>query len=933
MQYIVGQRWASHAEPQLGLGIISESSHRRVTVTFPAAAESRVYATDNAPLSRVKYSVDDQVQDADENTFTITHVEEMAGIINYHVVDEAESKSQLHEIDLNCFIQFTTPKQRLFGGHIDRNSAFKLRVQTLEHSNRLSTSTVNGLLGSRTSLLPHQIYIANEVSKRHQPRVLLADEVGLGKTIEAGMILHQQIHTGKVAKVLILVPNALVHQWLVEMLRRFNLRFSIFDLERVQAIEESGYENPFDSEQRILADIDFITQYSDVKANALATDWDMIIVDEAHHLHWEEGNPSEQYQFIEQLAANTKSLLLLSATPEQAGIEGHFARLKLLDPERFYDLEKFKQEEAGYQALHDLIQDLLDHQGDLSKAQQQTLETFLGEPIAADHDKNTIINQLLDHHGTSRVLMRNTRAAHQGFPERVLNSYPLDCPEIYQGKNDTLEQALFPETAHDEALWIANDPRVEWLAKQLKTLKHEKVLVICHNAATAQALDHHFNLYAGIRSCSFYEGLSILERDRAAAYFAETDNGAQVLVCSEIGSEGRNFQFAHHLVLFDLPLNPDLIEQRIGRLDRIGQTHPIQIHVPYLLNTAQENLFRWCHEGLNLFQQSCQAGYAIFEHFQQRLETALLSSGETLDALLEDTSNYANQVAKELEKGRDRLLELNSCRKDIANGLIATIENEEDNASLAEYMEAIFDEYGIDQEEHSEHTLLVRPSNEMQGQHFPWLQEDGNTITFSREKALSREDMDFLSWEHPMVTEAMDMILNSEHGNTAIASMQVRGIPKGGYLLETIYGIDITAPKALQLSEFLPISPQRLLIDNEGKNYANSVSHEKLNELTKPVKLKIAQSITSQLRDSLEGLLNRTQASADKLLETTKADALAKLSAKLEPEIKRLEALKKINPNVRQDEIDFLVNRLELSKELINKAAFNLQAVRVVVNT
>lgn len=105
--------------------------------------------------------------------------------------------------------------------------------------------------------------------------------------------------------------------------------------------------------------------------------------------------------------------------------------------------------------------------------------------------------------------------------------------------------------------------------------------------------------------------------------FAQSEQGAQVLVCSEIGSEGRNFQFAHHLVLFDLPLNPDLVEQRIGRLDRIGQNHTIEIHVPYLANTAQEVLFRWYHEGINLFKQSCSVGFSIYQTFVDELNPLL----------------------------------------------------------------------------------------------------------------------------------------------------------------------------------------------------------------------------------------------------------------------------------------------------------------------
>jgi ATP-dependent helicase HepA len=125
-----------------------------------------------------------------------------------------------------------------------------------------------------------------------------------------------------------------------------------------------------------------------------------------------------------------------------------------------------------------------------------------------------------------------------------------------------------------------------------------------HRAATGAGLRER----EGIRAAVFHEGMSIVERDRAAAWFSEEDSGAQVLLCSEIGSEGRNFQFASHLVMFDLPFNPDLLEQRIGRLDRIGQAHDIQIHVPYLEKTAQSVLVRWYHEGLDAFDTPAQPG-------------------------------------------------------------------------------------------------------------------------------------------------------------------------------------------------------------------------------------------------------------------------------------------------------------------------------------
>ncbi|MEM8236053.1 helicase-related protein, partial [Morganella morganii] len=171
----------------------------------------------------------------------------------------------------------------------------------------------------------------------------------------------------------------------------------------------------------------------------------------------------------------------------------------------------------------------------------------------------------------------------------------------------------------DTGTWWNFDPRVEWLLDYLLANRNEKVLVICAKADTALQLEQVLREREAIRAAVFHEGLSIIERDRAAAYFASEEEGAQVLLCSEIGSEGRNFQFASQLVMFDLPFNPDLLEQRIGRLDRIGQMHDIQIMVPYLEHTAQAVLGRWFHEGLDAFEHTCPTGRTIYDSCYEQL--------------------------------------------------------------------------------------------------------------------------------------------------------------------------------------------------------------------------------------------------------------------------------------------------------------------------
>jgi ATP-dependent helicase HepA len=905
VEYIVGQRWVSHADTQLGLGIIAELDGRRVTVSFPAIGEERTYAADSAPLTRLSFKVGDNITTLDDVEMTVTEVDETSGILFYTGLDHHDLESTISELELDCFVLLTTPQQRLLNGHFDRNKDFALRVATLEQLDRLQQSSARGLLGSRTNLLPHQVYIAAEVGARHAPRVLLADEVGLGKTIEAGMIIQQQLLTGRASRVLIMVPDSLLHQWLVEMLRRFNLRFALFDAERIEAIEADFPDgNPFESEQLVLCSLDLFQQQARLQEQALAATWDLTVLDEAHHLHWSPQQAGDDYLFMEALSKRSAGLLLLTATPEQVGQASHFARLRLLDPNRFHDLEQFIDEEKGYRALSDTLAELEQQSG--SEAE---------------------IADLLDRHGTGRILFRNTRAAVKGFPERKLHSYALPKPDDYHAGS------LHPETAFDEHDWLELDPRVSWLEQQLKSLRPEKVLVICANASTAIALEHHLHLRAGIRSAAFYEGLSILERDRAAAYFADTESGAQTLVCSEIGSEGRNFQFAHHLVLFDLPLNPDLLEQRIGRLDRIGQGEQVDIHVPYLEGTAQQTLLRWYHEGLNQFEETCSAGYAIYQQFSERLLAQLANPDDALPALIADTAEFTAQTRAELREGRDKLLERNSCKPQIAAELIASINTAERSSELVDYLDMLCESYGVDQEFHSEHATILRPSEHMLTGHFPGLQEDGTTVTFSREQALSREDMEFLSWEHPIIVEAMEMVASTELGNAAIVTLSLKGIPAGTMLLECIYSVNCVAPKDLQLERFLPLSPIRLLVDHRGKDLAAIMPHARLNQLSEKVKKPVALQVIKQVQSQVEEKMRLAGELALTHMDEILSSAQARMREQLGAELARLQALREINPSIRQVEIDHLQYLIEECAAHISHATLQMQGLRLIVTT
>jgi len=934
-EFSIGQRWVSHTETDLGLGIIIGIEGRQVEISFPAANEQRIYATDSAPLTRIEHKPGEIISNNDGLIIEVMDTEEHKGRIIYHGKDTNGNEHQIDELDLNCLIELTTPKQRLLSGQLDNPRAYELRCATLKQLDKLQQSGVSGLLGSRTSLLPHQTYIAHEVAKRYAPRVLLADEVGLGKTIEAGMILHYQLHTGLASRILIIVPDTLTHQWLVEMLRRFNLHFALFNEERIAGLREMADGNPFDSEQLIICSLGDITSDPMLFKDASNADWDMIVVDEAHHLHWGKDDIGHDYRCIETLAKKTCGLLLLTATPEQVGLASHFARLRLLDAARFHDLNSFIAEEKDYRKLNDIVSELLDNQTQaLSSSIVDDINHYLGEDtlVTTSPDETTredIVNRLLDQHGTGRVFLRNTREAIKGFPQRKLIATGLTTPEQYSSLSGSA--GLYPEHHADINDWLKIDPRVDHLIELLKSLPDEKVLVICAYAETAIALEKYLQLRVGIRTAAFYEGLSIIERDRAAAYFADHEMGAQLLVCSEIGSEGRNFQFSHHLVLFDLPKNPDLLEQRIGRLDRIGQNKDIHIHVPYIENSAQAVLFRWYHEGLNIFNESCAAGYSIYEKFANELHAVIEQPERDMTKLIEDTSKEKNAVKDAMQAGRDRLIELNSCRKDKAEEIIKEIKQQEEADELIGFMEIMFDAYGIDHEEHSDKTWILHPSDHMRTGYFPGLGDESMTVTFDREKALSREDFAFVSWEHPMVSESMDMVINSEIGNAFVTTLEMDGIESGTILLETFATVSSIAPKYLQLGRYLPLSPLRTLISKDKKNYAKALTHEKLNKLCMKIDKKIALAIIKQIKKEIETMIDFAQKFTNTSLKEKKETAIQAVDNKLGEEIKRLKKLKQNNATIRDEEIEFLISQLNACKTVINEAKYEMQALRLVI--
>ncbi len=936
-EFLLNQRYTSSGEPELGVGTVTEVSKGKVRISFPLAAEVRQYSTESAPLLRTIFKPGHTIVDQQGQSILIEEVALEGGLYVY-----IGAEREISEAELGAVTTSHTVDDRLFSGDVDSPELFALRRETLDYNYQRRISPVHGFVGGKVDLIPHQLYIAHEVSSRFAPRVLLSDQVGLGKTIEACLILHRLLVTGRISRVLILVPESLVHQWFVEVLRKFNLWFNIFDEKRCASLEKGAPEgNPFLDDQLVICSIEFLAGSEKRTKQAVSANWDMLVVDEAHHLEWSVEEASPEYSIVDLLSQVAKGLLLLTATPEQLGVESHFARLRLLDPNRYNNYNDFVNEHDGNKDIAEIVEKL--SLGKALKAKETTLleSIFPKERIALLDKKdqqttNNLIEDLLDQHGPGRVLFRNTRLAMSGFPKRLAQLIPLQEEEnqslwIERLRNEfSNDMESASESRSKQEFWFDEDPRVKWLVAKLQELDPAKILLICTSKEKVLAIESELSAFPEFTASVFHEDLTLVQRDRNAAYFAEPD-GAQILLCSEIGSEGRNFQFAHHLVLFDMPFHPELLEQRIGRLDRIGQKKDITIHIPYLTGSPQELLVRWFHEGLNALNANLEGGNMISKLFSSRLLAisklnSFADAESELEALISETADYQKMLKKNLAEGRDSMLEMNSFRPKVAERLIEQIKGEDNDPALETYLTKVFRHFDIEMEDLAARTYLLHPAS-FSAEVFPSVPKEGVQITFDRLRALSREDVSFLTWDHPMATGAIDKVLSSNLG-TASCGL-IRGGGKG-LVLELIFVLETAGKQRIDIDRFLPHTPLRIVVDHLGEDVTEDYSVAMLNKNVVPGKIDSLLENDAFVEILLPEMISSATEIAEERAEQEIEKGLERMKHTLDHEINRLTALQKKNKDIRPDEIQAAIKERNTLAFLIKKARVRLDAVQVI---
>jgi SNF2 family DNA or RNA helicase len=464
--------------------------------------------------------------------------------------------------------------------------------------------------------MAHQIDTARRVMHEMRGRAILADEVGLGKTIEAGLILKEYLIRGLIRKVLILVPASLVLQWVRELNQKFG----------IPAIAQKK-QYMWEQNDIVVASMD-TAKRDPHREIVLNMEYDMLIIDEAHKL---KNKKTTNYQFVNQL--RKKYCLLLTATPVQNDLSELYNLINILKPGQLGGLSQFQSSYVMDKRI---------------PKNEELLQLELGKVMIRNRRSDGGISYTKRQvRNIPLTLSEDEQALYDGVTNYVKGFYRAEGSDIVSALSlVTLQREvcssrdavfvtlvnLFKKTAVDSPL----RPEIWGLVEKIKSIQSntkaektleliqeigDKVIVFTEYRASQEYLLKFFK-DRQIIAVPYRGGMSRGKKDWMMDLFRKR---AQILVATEAGGEGINLQFCHHMINFDLPWNPMRIEQRIGRVHRLGQTHDVKIYNLSTTGTIEEHIVSLLHEKINMFELVIGGLDVILEKFEQKtsLETHL----------------------------------------------------------------------------------------------------------------------------------------------------------------------------------------------------------------------------------------------------------------------------------------------------------------------
>lgn len=831
-----------------------EDDGLRVRVAFPGRAEAVLLSTRSGELGRVELAPGQRMRLDGAEVTVVGPRRARRGIRRYLVRRPDGSEAEFSEARLRAPPPASGVLEALVEGTGGEARAFRLRREVLRLDEERRADALGALFASRVMVRPHQVGVVQRVLSAPRPRFVLADEVGLGKTIEAGMIFSALRLSGLARRVLVVAPSHLTVQWLVELFHKFNQLFTLLDGARYAAERERVPDvSPWARFDLVITSLELLSRGERHLAEVTdpAAAWDLVVFDEAHHL-----KAPRAMEVARRLSDNAYGLLLATATPLQLDPEEYRRLLALLDPEAAPTPEAFAARLARQETVSAAVRAILEG-GDVEAARRELVQVFPDDPVLAAADAPAdLLSHLAETYSLSDRLVRNRRAVVGGFAERRLHRHRVEVPDaVRRARAEAVEAvragggaagavlagllrrlesspAAFRE-ALDRSRDLAGlagrlelpdaDPRLPALVRLLETLDGgepgAKVLLFTESRATLDWLEARLG-QAGVEALGYHGDLSLVERDRRVARFRDPE-GPRVLLSTELGGEGRNFQFAHHLVCWDLPWSPAAMEQRIGRLDRIGQRHPVDVHVFELPGTLSADVLHLLDDAVDVFGQTVGGLDAVLEEVEPRLVELALAPPEARAAYAEELAARVRSARAQVRRAYDPLLDLRSFDRPAVEALVDRavirfgLDEELDDASLEDALEAVSrdlderledgvtelarrigvtvdTETGVEAFQcalHFGHELLVEALPGID------LREERTVVgTFWRDTAVEQEEIEYLATGHPVIESLFAFLRDGPYGRTAFRLVPTRG-PRRGRGLEVLVHLQAPEPE------------------------------------------------------------------------------------------------------------------------------------------
>jgi SNF2 family DNA or RNA helicase len=788
------------------------------------------------------------------------------------------------------------PAERLAAGELGRAEPYGLRLQALYLKHAYRYDPLTGLSSARIEPQLHQVYVAHRVTQKLQPRMILADEVGLGKTIEAGLIIKELRARELINRVLIVVPASLQRQWQSELRSKFNEDFEIIDGAAAQYFGRGG-GNPWVARPNVICSLPFASSPKRAE-QIIEAEWDLVIFDEAHRVRRSRQSASKTrvtlaYRLADELKELVNGLLLLTATPMQVDPYELYSLIELVEPGLFPGYDSYNSRRGFLPRLNALMKVLKGWQT-LSREDQVAAvgmhQKLLGElgihprdafvVLQDEQDRERLMDALVAKHPLAAAVIRNRKAEVGGFTPRQAATVPVELEpdelQLYEDVTAYLREgysraradknlalgfvmvtyqkmlassshairqsfrrrvaklrdqaaAAIPKTKPPtetrleelrdaeeataalteleyspvdvEGLWLeikqleelvdrlgkVRDSKAAELLTALDAIfgerPDEKLLIFTQFIETQQFLAAALE-QNGYTVSVFNGQMSLDEKEEAVRRFRGRD---QILISTEAGGEGRNFQFCHLMVNYDLPWNPMRVEQRIGRLDRIGQQQPVRIYNLYCQDTVEQRVLDVLQHRIGLFEESVGSLDPILGEVERDIERLVLSDAADRDrAFQRFEAGLEQRVREAREKERtlaDFVLDRASLRRDKAMELLAQSPLAR-WSDLERFAAACLPYFGGTLKDHSDGAKVVSLSPRLMAQ----LKQRHSTVrgTFDPELAREEEELPFFAFGHWLVDRMVDLPITVEPAVTA--ARRSADVPAGEWV-EVYYEI------------------------------------------------------------------------------------------------------------------------------------------------